>query len=65
HAGLSSSRARGRVGGRPAKLNMEKKGLAIKLYNEREMTVDKICELVGISKPTLYNYVNASQTING
>jgi DNA invertase Pin-like site-specific DNA recombinase len=64
-AGLSSARARGRVGGRPQKLNNDKRGLAIRLYNEREMTVDKICELVGISKPTLYKYVNVSQTENG
>ncbi|MDN3551248.1 recombinase family protein [Mucilaginibacter aquaedulcis] len=62
HAGLSSARARGRVGGRPQKLNKDKKELVIKLYNEREMTVGKICELVGITKPTLYKYVDTSQT---
>jgi hypothetical protein len=31
-------------------MNKDKKGLAIKLYNERDMTIDKICDLVGISK---------------
>jgi DNA invertase Pin-like site-specific DNA recombinase len=63
-AGLASARARGRVGGRPQKLNKDKMGVAIKLYNEGEMTVKKICELVGISKPTLYKYLNVSQTKN-
>lgn len=58
-AGLVSARARGKVGGRPQKLKEEKKALAIKLYNEREMSVDKICEMVGVSKPTLYKYLNS------
>ncbi|QJD98576.1 recombinase family protein (plasmid) [Mucilaginibacter robiniae] len=59
-AGLTSARARGKVGGRPKKLNTDKKALAIKLYNEKELSVDKICEMVGVAKPTLYRYIRAS-----
>lgn len=60
-AGLASARARGRVGGRPNKLKDDKKSLAVKLYNEREMTLDKICEVLEITKPTLYRYVRTAQ----
>ncbi len=56
-AGLSAARARGRLGGRPKTLNDDKKQVVIDLYNERKLTVKKICEMMGISKPTLYSYV--------
>ncbi len=56
-AGLSAARARGRLGGRPKTLNDDKKQVVIDLYNERKQTVKKICEMMGISKPTLYSYV--------
>ena len=56
-AGLSAARARGRLGGRPKTLDDDKKQVVINLYNERKLTVKKICEMMGISKPTLYCYV--------
>ena len=56
-AGLSAARARGRLGGRPKTLDADKKQVVIDLYNERKLPVQKICEMMGISKPTLYNYV--------
>ena len=56
-AGLEAARARGREGGRPYKLNKEKRQLAIDLYNGRKHSLKQICEAVGISKPTLYKYV--------
>ena len=56
-AGLSAARARGRLGGRPKTLNDDKKQVVIDLYNERKLTVKKICDMMGISKPTLYSYV--------
>ena len=56
-AGLSAARARGRLGGRPKILGADKKQVVIDLYNERKLPVKKICEMMGISKPTLYNYV--------
>jgi DNA invertase Pin-like site-specific DNA recombinase len=57
-AGLSAARARGRTGGRPQVLKEDKKQLTINLYNEKKLTVKKICEMMEISKPTLYKYVN-------
>lgn len=56
-AGLSAARARGRLGGRPKILDAGKKQVVIDLYNERKFTVKQICEMINISKPTLYNYV--------
>lgn len=61
NAGLTAARARGRLGGRPKALDLNKRQLAVKLYNDREHSIDKICQMMGISKPTLYNYVAEGQ----
>lgn len=58
NAGLTAARARGRLGGRPPRLSQEKQALAVRLYYEKQHTVDEICELMGISKPTLYKYIS-------
>jgi len=50
-------RARGRKGGRPFKLNDSKKKHALELYRKKEKSINEICELVGISKPTLFRYI--------
>ena len=57
-AGLAAARARGRNGGRPLKLDEKKRELAIKIYNERERSIKEICQIMGISKPTLYAYIH-------
>lgn len=56
-AGLIAARARGRLGGRPKRLNTDKRRLVIEMYRERKRTVKEICQVVGISKPTLYKYL--------
>ena len=56
-AGLASARARGRMGGRRKALDEEQRRQAVALYRSREHTVKEICELVGVSKSTLYAYV--------
>ncbi len=61
-AGLKAARARGRVGGRPKVLNSDKRKLAVKLYDEKQHTVQQICEMMNISKPTLYKYVEAARS---
>jgi DNA invertase Pin-like site-specific DNA recombinase len=55
---LAAARARGRKGGRPRKLDEAKVALLYKLYDEREKTVREICGLLGISRPTLYDYLS-------
>jgi DNA invertase Pin-like site-specific DNA recombinase len=61
NAGLVAARARGRLGGRPKALDLNKRQLAVKLYNDRQHSIDEICQMMGISKPTLYNYVAEGQ----
>jgi len=56
-AGLAAARARGRLGGRRKTLEPDKRRLAVQLYQERKHTVMEICRLMGISKPTLYAYI--------
>jgi DNA invertase Pin-like site-specific DNA recombinase len=58
--GLSAARARGRLGGRPKTLNADKQQLAIQLYDAKKTSVKKICEMLEISKPTLYAYIRAN-----
>lgn len=61
-AGLAAARARGKLGGRRKSLNAEDRKIAVDLYNEKKMSVKKICEMMGISKPTLYSYIRESQS---
>ena len=56
-AGLAAARARGRVGGRRKRLGEEQRCHAVELYRSRQRTVKEICALVGISRSTLYAYV--------
>lgn len=62
-AGLAAARARGRKGGRRPVLNADKRALAVRLYNERQTPVSRICTMMGISKPTLYAYVRAANGV--
>lgn len=55
--GLSSARARGRVGGRKQKLDENKKKTVYDLYQKKELTVKAICDMFDITKPTLYKVV--------
>ena len=59
-AGLQAARARGRTGGRPPSLDAEKRKLAVKPYNDKNYSVNQVCQVMGISKPTLYKYVRVS-----
>lgn len=56
-AGLSAARARGRQGGRPKLLDSKKRELALRLHQERQHSIAEICQIMGISKSTLYNYL--------
>ncbi len=56
-AGLDAARARGRMGGRPKALDADRRKLSVELYEAKKMPVGRICETMGISKPTLYKYV--------
>ena len=53
-AGRSAARARGRVGGRPSKLSAEQRRQARRMYDARELTVEQIGEVLGVSRTTVY-----------
>src|SRR5215210_3095079 len=60
HAGLTAARARGRRGGRPrVKAFQDPKRLeaARKLYDDQQTSVDTICQMFKISRPTFYRYI--------
>ena len=54
HAGLQAARARGRRGGRPPLLSGDKLRTARKLYEQQDMTVAQIGEVLGVSRTTVY-----------
>jgi DNA invertase Pin-like site-specific DNA recombinase len=54
NAGLQAARARGRTGGRPSLLTKEKLNTARRLYEQQDMTVAKIGEVLGVSRTTVY-----------
>ncbi len=56
-AGLTAARVRGRKGGRPKALDTKKTELAYQLYDAKKHTIKEICQMLGISKPSLYAYL--------
>jgi DNA invertase Pin-like site-specific DNA recombinase len=63
NAGLQAARARGRFGGRPAiqSLDPKKVALARKLYADRSMPVQEICDQLRIGRSTLYRYLKGKR----
>lgn len=63
HDGLAAARARGRVGGRKKALKPRQAALAREMYDElgedgkRKHTVQHIAEELGVSRPTIYRYL--------
>ncbi len=62
-AGMAAARARGRMGGRPKRLDPAKRALALRLHQEEKHTIKEICQMMGISKSTLYNYLAMANRI--
>jgi len=60
-AGLKAARARGRVGGRPKALKDSQIENMKKLYQDRNTSINEICDLFRISRTTLYKYINAAK----
>jgi hypothetical protein len=58
-AGLAAARARGRRGGRPSLLTVDKLRTARRLYEQRDMTVEQIGNVLGVSRTTVYRALGA------
>jgi len=56
-AGLSSARARGKLGGRPKVLDDKRVALAKTMHKNKEITVKEICKTLNIGKTTFYRYL--------
>lgn len=59
-AGLDAARARGRVGGRPRVLSLTQVKMARDILADGETSVGEVCEMLGVSKATLYRYLKGS-----
>lgn len=62
NAGLKAARARGRLGGRPPLLKSDEVKKMLKYYDEQKITVDEICKIFNLSRPSFYNYLNKRKT---
>jgi DNA invertase Pin-like site-specific DNA recombinase len=58
--GLQAARARGRKGGRRAKLTPAQAAEVRRMYDAREKTVKEIGELFGITRESVYRYVKGT-----
>ena len=57
-AGLAAARTRGRLGGRPPINPADPRVVTAKrLHKDRSLSIDQICEMLGISRPTFYRYI--------
>ena len=62
--GLEAARARGRKGGRPAKLHEKQVREVRRLYGSRTVTVDEIAAMMHVGRSTVYRCLNASDDAN-
>ena len=60
-AGLEAARARGKVGGRPRRLDEKTAEMARRLYADRHNSVSEICKTLGITRMTLWRYVRVGE----
>lgn len=60
-AGLESARARGRVGGRKEKLEGQQVRTLRNMYDSNSHSIAEISRTFGISRPTVYRYLNKQQ----
>ena len=60
-AGLAAARARGRIGGRPAKVTKKAAAEMLALHNSQQFSVKQICDRYEITPPTFYRHLEAAK----
>ncbi len=61
-AGLAAARARGRLGGRPRKMDFATLKLAMSAMSDPRVVASQLAKRLNISTATLYEYVNSNGT---
>ena len=62
-AGLESARARGRIGGRPRKMDESKIRTAMAALSDRKAIAAEVARTLGVTTATLYKHVNADGSL--
>jgi DNA invertase Pin-like site-specific DNA recombinase len=57
-AGIKAARARGRIGGAPAKMTPQKIRMAAEQMKDRNVNVTELCSTFNITRQTLYRYIS-------
>jgi DNA invertase Pin-like site-specific DNA recombinase len=57
YAGLAAAKARGRIGGRPKKLDKRKIALAKSMIADTSNSIKDVCKMLEVSRATLYQYL--------
>ena len=65
NAGLAAARARGRTGGRPSSLSADQVKAARRMYDQNDMTVAQIGDVLGVSRTTIYRALNRQPATPG
>jgi DNA invertase Pin-like site-specific DNA recombinase len=61
-ARLEAARARGKKGGRKRVMGERKVALAARLMKDGDVPISEVCGAVGVSRATLYRYLNPDGT---
>ena len=56
-AGIEAAKRRGKIGGRPKKMDKKKIALARTMHDDPSNSIVDICEILNISKSTIYRYL--------
>lgn len=62
-AGLAAARARGRLGGRPRKMDAQKIKMAAEALKDQSVSGTEVAKTLGVTTSTLYKYVNGDGSL--
>jgi len=62
-AGLASARARGRMGGRPRKMDSTRLRMAANAMKDTQAIASEVAKRLGITTTTLYSYINSDGSL--
>jgi DNA invertase Pin-like site-specific DNA recombinase len=62
-AGLKAARARGRMGGRPRKMDIHTLNMAMSAMSDKKSVAKQVAKRLGITTTTLYMYVNGDGSV--